>query len=142
LAGLALALAAGACRPAAGLTEQQALDAAWTALDPNTSSHDRANWQVVTVEQVAGRDVSAEFEGRVAPGCPGPEPPANAAIDGSTTYWYVLMKPAPATAKPVPTEQYSPTAPPFVPEAFTKEARFLIGLGGNVVARRLLCIIY
>jgi hypothetical protein len=52
------------------------------------------------------------------------------------------MQPLPATAQPVPTEFYSPTAPPFVPEAFTKEARFLIDMGGDVVARKIGCVIY
>jgi hypothetical protein len=140
-----VALAVAACGPAggSGLTEQQALDAAWTALDPNTSSHDRAVWEVISVEQVNGRDVADEFEGRPAPGCPGPEPPANGQIDSGATYWHVVMQPLPATSLPVPTEFYSPTAPPYVPEAFTKQAQFLIDAStGDIVARRLGCVIY
>jgi hypothetical protein len=149
IAGLALVLVA--CQllvpptpaPEGSIGEQQALDAAWNALEPNTSSHDRANWEVVEVRQVTGQEVVQEFAGEPAPGCwKGPTPPANETIDPSGTYWYVEMKPRPAT--PIPQKRtVSPTEPPFIPEPFTRGAQFLIDVAnGQVVARKLHCVIY
>jgi hypothetical protein len=121
---------------------EQVLDAAWEALEPNTSSHDRANWEVAEVRHVVGREVAEQFEGRPAPGCPGPTPPANGAISPSGAYWYVHLKRRPAT--PVPqTGTIPPTAPPVVPEPFMYQAMFLIDpADGQVVARKLYCVIY
>jgi hypothetical protein len=138
-----LALALAACSgPTEPLSEQQVLDVAWEALEPNTSSHDRANWEGAEVRHVAGREVAEQFEGRPAPGCPGPTPPANGAISPSGAYWYVHLKRRPAT--PVPqTGTIPPTAPPVVPEPFMYQAMFLIDpAAGQVVARKLYCVIY
>jgi hypothetical protein len=126
---------------AASLTRQQAQDAVWQALAPNTSSGDRANWQVVEVRQVKGRDVAEEFAGEPSLGCwKGPTPTPNGEIQPGGDYWYVEMSPKPAT--PLPGATISPTAPPFIPEPFLRQALFLIDLEGNVVARKLLCVIY
>lgn len=126
----------------ARLDEGHLFDIAWQALEPNTSSHDRANWEGGEVRQVAGRDVADETDGaRPGYGCPGPAPPANARIEPSGAYWYVQLKRRPATPPPdVPT--LSPTAPPLVPEPFIYQAFFLIDPGGQVVARKLYCVIY
>ncbi len=137
--GLCALLALSACG-GGGDARARAQDAAWNALEPNTSSHDRANWLVVTVEQTTGRAVAERFSGRVAPGCPGPEPPANQAIDPGAAYWYVVFQPKPATPSGTP---LSPTAPPFVPEPSVREAQFLVAAdGGTVVARHVACVIY
>lgn len=125
------------------LKEEQVLDAAWDALEPNTSSHDRGNWDVVEVGQVTGKQVAERFEGEPAPGCwSGPEPPGNDEIQAGKTYWYVQMRPKPVT--PVPQEGTpSPTAPPLIPEPFLRDAHFLIDpQGGEIVARKLICVIY
>ena len=140
LACIALALA-GCGGGQRSLTDQQAVDAAWQALEPHTSSHNRANWEAVTVEQTTGQDVSDDFEGEPAPGCPPPELPANAPIGAATTYWYVLLKPLAATPLAQAGEP-SPTAPPLIPEPFVREARFLLDAGGAVAARKLSCVIY
>lgn len=123
------------------LTGQQAVNVAWEALAPNTSSGDRANWQVVEVRQVKGRDVARQFAGEPAPGCwQGSTPRPNGAIIAGADYWYVEWVPKPAT--PLPTATISPTAPPFIPEPFLRQALFLIDLEGKVVARKLSCPIY
>ena len=119
------------------------LDFVWDALEPNTSSHDRTNWDVVEVSQVMGEQVVERFEGEAAPGCwAGPEPPENDDIKSGQTYWYVQMKPKPAT--PVPQQGTpSPTAPPIIPEPFLRDAYFLVdSQSGAIVARRLICVIY
>ncbi len=116
-------------------------DVAWDALAPNTSSGDRTNWEVIVVEPVKGRDVADEFAGEASLGCwKGPTPVPNGAIRAATDYWYVEIKPKPATPLPEPT--LSPTAPPSIPEPFLRQALFLIDLDGNVVARKLYCVIY
>jgi hypothetical protein len=134
-----LTLALVACGSGA-LTAEQATDRAWEALDPHTSSHDRLNWQVVDVRQVQGREVAETFE-REQPRCIYPTPQPNEAVRPGSTYWYVEMKPNPAT--PLPTATLSPTAPPFIPEPFVRDAFFLIDPSdGHVVARMLFCVIY
>ena len=113
---------------------------AWGALEPNTRSHDRANWTVVEVQTVSGRSVAEEFEGWAYHGaCGGPEPPPNREIDPSRSYWYVEFRPAPATPRG---PSMSPTAPPLVPEPFMHRALFLIDDGGEVIARMLACVVY
>jgi hypothetical protein len=132
----------------APLDDQHLFDIAWQALEPNTSSHDRANWEEGEVRRVAGRDVADEFDvaddtdgARPGYGCPGPAPPPNGKIEPSGTYWYAQLKRRPATPPPdVPT--LSPTAPPLVPEPFIYQAFFLIDRSGQVVARKLYCVIY
>ena len=151
---LVMVILAG-CQPAPSLTpappstiplsEGQIIDIVWQALDPNTSSHDRTIWETTGVQAVTGRDVQDLFEGEPIPGgcAPGPTPPDNAriALDGS--YWYVEMQRRSATPQPVPTEYYSPTAPPNVPEPFVFQARFLVdAITGQVVARKVYCVIY
>jgi hypothetical protein len=125
------------------LNEGQAIDAAWNAFKPNTSSRDLANWEVVEVRQVLGREVSEAFEGEAAPGCwVGPTPPPNREIQPSGTYWYVHMKARPATPVP-PTGTVPPTAPPVIPEAQVREAEYLLdSADGQVVARHIYCVIY
>jgi len=137
-----LALILTACADqTASLSRQQAADKAWQALEPNTSSHDRSNWELGEVRQVPGREVTEQFAGEPAPGCLGPKPPANGEIGLSDTYWYVQMKPRPAT--PLPAAEISPTAPPAIPEPFTRQALFLVdSADGSIVARKLLCVIY
>ncbi len=123
-----------------GLDRDQVSAIAWQALEPNTKSHDRANWAVVEVRSVSGGVVAEEFEGRVLYGyCGGPEPPANGAIDPSQSYWYVELRPQPATPSG---PSMSPTAPPLVPEPFLQRALFLIDEGGDVIARMLACVVY
>ena len=140
---LVLVLALAACLgQTAPLSEQQVLDTAWEALEPNTSSHNRANWEVAEVRRVVGREVVEQFEGKPASGCPGPKPPANGTISPSGAYWYVHIKRRPAT--PLPREgTISPTAPSAVPEPFMYQALFLVDpADGQVVARKLYCVIY
>jgi hypothetical protein len=125
------------------LGEQQAVDAAWHALEPNTSSHERANWAVVQARQVAGREVAAFFEGEPAPGCwMGPQPQLNAEIRAAEGYWYIEMQPRPATPDPQRSDP-SPTAPPAIPEPFLRGALLLVDAqDGQIVARKLFCVIY
>jgi WD40 repeat protein len=124
------------------VNRQQLMDLAWAALDPNTSSHNQADWEVVEVRQATGHEVSGYFSAEPELACPGPEPPANKLIDPSTTYGFVDMRPWPAT--PVsPDPPISPTAPPNVPEPFLQRALFLLDLdSGQIIARALSCIIY
>ena len=127
------------------LSEQQIIDIVWQALEPNTSSHNQAAWEITDMKTVTGREVQDLFEGELVPGgcAPGPTVHDNAtiAIDGS--YWYVQMRPRFATPRPKPTEQYSPTAPPYIPEPFVYQAHFLVdAITGQVVARKLNCVIY
>jgi len=144
LVGVLLAVALSAC--CTGLPEPVidgtvVPDIAWDALAPNTSSGDRANWQVTVAEVVTGRDVADEFEGEAWLGCwKGPTPVPNGAIQAGADYWYVEMQPKAATPLPRPT--LSPTAPPSIPEPFLRQALFLIDMDGNVVARKLFCVIY
>ena len=139
-------LASAACSPNVDLlSEEQVIDIVWQALEPNTSSHDRSAWETVSVQTVAGRDVQDLFAGEPVPGhcVSGPTPPDNAVIAPDGSYWYVLMQPRSATSVPQPTEQYSPTAPPAVPEPFLYQAHFLVDPStGQIVARKLYCVIY
>jgi hypothetical protein len=115
---------------------------AWQALEPNTSSHDVANWEVIDLRMVEGREVVEEFENASAYGCPGPTPVPNAPVDASGMYWLVQFRKRPATPPPDVTP-LSPTAPPNVPEPFIYEAAFLIDpMSDQVVARKLICVIY
>jgi hypothetical protein len=127
------------------LSKQQIIAIAWQALKPNTSSHDQSAWETTGVITVTGREVQDLFEGQPIPGgcAPGPTPPDNAKIALDGAYWYVEMQPRPATPQPVSTEQFSPTAPPNVPEPFVHQARFLVdAITGQVVARKVFCVIY
>ena len=144
LACLTLALTACSAK-VVPLSEQEVVDIVWHALEPNTTSHNQAAWEIVGVQGVTGREVQDLFEGEPVPGrcVPGPVPPDNAtvALDGS--YWYVQMRPRSATPRPQPTEQFSPTAPPSVPEPFVSQAHFLVDAStGQIVARKIYCVIY
>lgn len=138
-----LAFILPACSAGNGaLDEQGARDLAWRALEPNTSSHNRSAWQVVSLRTVGGADVREMFAGTPVPGgcAPGPTPPENSPIVAARRYYLVEMRPRPATALP---EQLSPTAPPNVPEPFVYQADFLIDVAsGQIVARKLRCVIY
>jgi phosphoribosyl-dephospho-CoA transferase len=46
----------------APLSEQQVVDIVWQALEPNTSSHNQAAWEIVGVQAVTGREVQALFD--------------------------------------------------------------------------------
>lgn len=134
-----------ALQPSAPLGEQQILDIAWRALDPNTSSHNRTAWDIVVVKLVTGQEVQDRFEGEPVPGgcVPGPMPPDNAEIAPDGAYWYVEIRRVPVSPQPQPTEQYSPTAPPNIPEPFIYQAYFLIDVvTGQVTARKIFCVIY
>jgi hypothetical protein len=131
--------------PSSAFRRQQVGDIAWQALEPNTSSHNQAAWEVISLQTVTGRDVQDRFEGGPIPGgcAPGPEPPENAAIALDGSYWYVQMKPRLATSLPEPSEQFSPTAPPNIPEPFVYQADFLVDAGtGQVTARKIYCVIF
>lgn len=126
-------------------SKQQAVDIVWQALEPNTSSHDRAAWELVDVRLVKGHEVQDLFEGEPVPGncAPGPSPQSNSKIFPSGSFWYVLMKPLNTTPRLGPTQYFSPTAPPNIPEPFLYQAHFLIDfLSGKVIARKLYCVIY
>jgi hypothetical protein len=147
LVALLLAACGAAPEPSAtpepgppGLDPDSASSIAWGALEPNTRSHDRANWTLVEIQTVSGRSVAEEFEGWTYHGaCGGPEPPPNGKIDPEQTYWFVEYRPAPATPSG---PSMSPTAPPLVPEPFMHRALFLIDGSGQVMARMLACIVY
>jgi hypothetical protein len=146
LPAMILVLVLAACGDGTGvpglpvLDRDKASDIAWEALEPNTASHDRANWAVVEKRRASGRSVAEEFEGWGFDGsCWGPAPPPNGEIEPAETYWYVKMQPQPATPNR-PT--ISPTAPPSVPEPFMAWAIFLIDDNGQVIARVLACVIY
>ena len=142
--GLTLALTACSTKTAV-LGKQQVVDIVWRALEPNTSSHTQAAWEVVRVQSVTGQDIQDLFKGPPVPGScvPGPTPPENAPLALDSAYWYVQMRPRQVTPRPQPTEQYSPTAPPDVPEPFVYEARFIVDARtGRIAARKLMCVIY
>lgn len=125
------------------ISQSQVIDIVWDALEPNTSSHNRSNWQVVEVQLVIGESVAGRFEGEPAPGCwAGPEPVENKSINSKENYWFVLMTPKPATPMPFYGTP-SPTAPPLIPEPFLMEAYFLVDPEtSDIIARRLICVIY
>ena len=125
------------------LSQSQVIDIVWDALEPNTSSHNRSNWQAKEVELVIGEDVVKRFGEEPTTGCWfGPKPPENKEINTSKQYWYVLIIPYSATPEPFYGTP-SPTAPPLIPEPFLKYAHFLVDVSsGEVISRRLICIVY
>jgi hypothetical protein len=140
-----LVLALSACSSSGDTADNSELiDIVWIALEPNTSSHDLANWEAIDIKKVKGEEVIEQFEGDPAPGCwKGPPPPENGTIDSLQTYWYVQMKPQPATPIPPKEGEYSPTAPPLIPEPHTRGATFLLDMDSlEIVARKLACVIY
>jgi hypothetical protein len=138
-------LALTACSVTApALTEAQAAALAWQALDARTSSHSLSNWEVLELRRVTGQEITATFAGKPDAGCAlGPPAPDNGTIARQDTYWYIQMAPRPATPMPQAAKNFSPTAPPSVPEPFMYQAHFLINLtSGEIVARKLYCVIY
>lgn len=122
------------------LSPSEAVDLAWQALEPNSASHNRANWVVLEVRQVSGRSVAEEFEAWTFLGaCGGPPPAPNGRIEPSKTYWHVAMAPLPATPSGPPLD---PKGPPPVPEPSIYRAVFLIDEYGQVIARVLACVAY
>lgn len=127
------------------IDENLAGELAWQALLPNTSSRERAAWQISLIEQVSGAEIAENFNfDPAAGGCvPGPTVPANGEIVAQSTYWYVQFEPLAATPMPADSEAMSPTAPPLIPEPFLYRADFLMEAdSGKVIARRLYCVIY
>ncbi len=136
-----IALVACAAPTASLATEQQMRDAAWAALNPSTTSHNRAYWDFPEVRQVRGIEVSSQFGKDAAPGCLGPPPPANATIAAAQVYWFVRAERRAMT--PIPQNRtLSPTGPPAIPDPFMYQALFLLDANGKVVARKLFCVIY
>jgi len=64
LACLTLALTACSAK-VVPLSEQEVVDIVWHALEPNTSSHNQAAWEIVGVQGVTGREVQDLFEDTV-----------------------------------------------------------------------------
>ncbi len=129
------------------LDEQQVINIVWQAFDPNTSSHDQTAWDIIEVRNVTGQEVQDLFKGDTfhLVCTPGPTPPANASIVPDGSYWYVEILRHPVTPRPMPTELYSPTARPIIPEPYVYEAHFLVdAITGQVVARKIsiFCVIY
>jgi hypothetical protein len=142
---LALLLSACATPTPPPLGETQAVDLAWQALKPNSSSGDFAAWEVAQAEIVTGNSVLQQFEFETDPllGCNGPLLRENEPIGSDVEYWYVHMRPLYATPIPVPSEEYSATAPPNVPEPFIQDAYFLIDLTTKEVTHQSLwCVVY
>jgi len=123
------------------VSDQQVRDIAWKALEPHTASHKLENWEYVSISQVTGKAAADIFKNE-QPSCVWPTPVADAPISSSAPYWLVEMKPRPVTVDP----KYTPlsvTAPPPIPEPFAYQAFILIdAANGNIVARRILCVVY
>lgn len=121
------------------LSQQQALDIAWQALQPNTTSTNRGDWDIIEVKRVTGGEVVQEFALSRSNNCPGPIPPDNQAIKITSEYWYVKTFPhalvAAARKGTTATNDQAPRSTPAV-----HEATFLIDIfNGQVVARKLTC---
>jgi hypothetical protein len=122
------------------LGQQEALEIAWDTLKPNTISRNRDYWEIHEARKVYGKDVVAEFSSVQKMTCPGPLLPENKPIKISTEYWYIKVVPHPEVMRKVEgTDSGEKVA--IVPEPTIEEAAFLIDIyGGEVIARRLLCI--
>lgn len=127
-----------ACGPSQRrLRMDQVLDIAWGALQPNTSSQNRTNWEVVEAAKVLGRDVVNLFSPNGLDRCPIPQPPENQAIRASSEYWYVRTKPI--AAFPAGSGSSNP-GEVSAPEPFIKTALFLIDpFTGQITARKFIC---
>jgi len=124
------------------LGQDQAVDIAWDALKPNSSSGKSDNWEVVEARRAAGREVVGEFMEARFINCPGPLPPENKAIKASSQYWYIKIMPTPVTSS-TQEEAQSTTNPLQIPEPYIKEVIFLIDMfDGQVVARKFTCRTY
>ncbi len=147
-AGLLLALAACGPRPTR-LGQDQVRDIAWRALEPNTATQSRSNWELRQAQKVSGREVVDQFTIFGARRCPGPIPPENLAIRASGEYWYIQAVPK---KRAVESENGLIGAPNDAalldgitpdatePEPILQEATFLIDpFSGQVVARKFTC---
>ena len=124
------------------LSRQQAIDFAWQALAPYTSSHERTNWKVIEATLIAGENLPEVFKNPRDLYCFSGTPPADESIQANADYWYIIFEPVPATESPQVTRR-SPTEPPHVPEPFTRQAFLLIdNATGKVAAFRLHCVVY
>lgn len=124
-------------RHPARLTQSQVIDIAWKALEPNTSSQNRSNWDILQAEKVTGLQVVDQFGDAGYLKCPGPAMPENLAIRASTEYWYIKAVPVHLLEG----SQKASNAPDgLVPEPILQEATFLIDpFSGQVVARKFFC---
>lgn len=121
------------------LGQQQALEIAWKALEPNTDSHDIGSWEMNEARKVAGGEIVNEFAMPSRENCPGPKPPDNQPIKVSSEYWYIKV--IPTTQEPLAQmDTAAPGSLSIVTEPKIKAAIFLIDLySGEVVARKLTC---
>lgn len=126
---------------ASSVTQDAAVTAAWNALDPVTTAHNRANFELSEARLVQGKEVAQNFANeRTNAYCWGTRVPANSAIDFNSQYWYVHLKRRVMT--PIPVTRVSPTQPPAIPDWNIPEAFFLIDARtGQVIARRILCVV-
>jgi hypothetical protein len=121
------------------LGQQQALEIAWKALDPNTVSHDAESWAVYESRKVEGGEVVSEFAMPSRENCPGPKPPDNQPIKVSSDYWFIKVGPYPQSER-TQKDTAAPSSQPIVPEPNIQTAIFLIDMySGEVVARKLTC---
>lgn len=148
-AGLLLALAACAPRPTR-LGQDQVRDIAWRALEPNTATQSRSNWELRQAQKVNGREVVDQFTAFGTRKCPGPIPPENLAIRASGEYWYIQAVPKNRAAdsgnEPDNAALMNSATPDGAtpgatePEPILQEATFLIDpFSGQVVARKFYC---
>jgi len=142
LVSLCLLILSSCINQSPRMGQDQAVDIAWDALQPNTTSGKPDNWEVKEARRVTGREVVGEFTDARFINCPGPLPPENKAIKASSEYWYIKVSPSPATAEPQGEEIYT-TNPPLIPEPFISEVLMLIDVfSGQVVARKFTCLAY
>jgi hypothetical protein len=121
------------------LGQQQALQIAWKALNPNTLSHDIDSWEINEARRVVGGEVVKEFSTPTRENCPGPKPPENQPIKISSEYWYIKVLPHPQVWRPQK-DTAAPSSILIVPEPNIKSAIFLIDIySGEVIARKLTC---
>jgi hypothetical protein len=121
------------------LGQQQALEIAWKALEPNSLSHDAESWEINEARKVTGGQVVKEFSMPSRENCPGPKLPDNQPIKVSSEYWYIKVLPHPQVWRPQK-DTAAPRSLPITPEPNIKSAIFLIDMySGEVVARKLLC---
>jgi hypothetical protein len=123
----------------AHLGQQQALEIAWKALNPNTISHDVESWEINEARKVVGGEIVSEFSIPTKENCPGPRPPDNQPIKVSSEYWYIKVLPHPQVWRPQK-DTASPSSMLIIPEPNIKSAIFLIDMyNGEVIARKLSC---
>jgi hypothetical protein len=124
-----------------GIPQQKAEALAWQALQPYTSSKNRANWNVYETRFVRGDTLPFTLQNKRDETCfrmyfsqlPSPEN-----IQSTIEYWLIEFVTRPATPQGTP---YSVTAPPNIPEPFIISATLLIdATNGEVAAFRLSCV--